>query len=162
MRHRQQGIALVGVLAIIPIAALVALMGLERSLLHTRMEGTARDRIVALEVAEVALRGGAESAVQWARPPLEPAPAPSAASWRAAIRQHGRVLSRPAMVGTLHQPPAVLVERLSPTGAADCAGSLRCGYRLSVLAYGRAPGTDVVLQAVIADQSAVRTWRELR
>ena len=162
MRERQQGIALVGVLAIIPIVALVTLLGLERALVQTRTAGTAMDRAIALQAAETALRRAAESAAQWAGPPLAPAPEAAAAPWRAVIDEHGRTLPAPTTERSLHSPPRVLVERLVPTGAADCGGPAACGYRLTVAATGRAAAPGVVLQAVIAERSPVRIWRELR
>lgn len=162
MTDRQHGMALIGVLGLIPIAALITLMALERSILQTRTASTALDRTIALEVAESALRRAADSAGQWARPPLDPVPPASAAQWRGVIRDQGRVLAQPDTAAALLEPPAVLVERLAATHAGDCGDTVACGYRLSVLAHGRAPGTEVVLQATTADQSAVRTWRELR
>ncbi|MEX0385643.1 pilus assembly PilX family protein [Spiribacter onubensis] len=162
MKARQQGVALVGVLAIIPIVALMTWMGLERSLVQTRTAGTAMDRTIALAVAEMALRRAAESAAQWARPPLEPMPEAAASSWRAMMDEYGRTLPALTTDVALHRPPAVLVERLVPTGTADCGGPAACGYRITVAATGRSAGTDVVLQAIIAERSSVRIWRELR
>jgi len=162
VRERQRGVALVGVLAIIPIVALMTLMGLERTLVQTRTAGTAMDRTIALEVAETALRRAAASAAQWAGPPLTPAPEAAAAPWRAMLDEHGRTLPALTTEVVLHRPPSVLVERLVPTGAADCGSTAACGYRLTVAATGRAAEPGVVLQAVIAERSSVRTWRELR
>ena len=162
MRRGQQGVALVAVLGMMPIVALLALTGLERSLLQSRVAGSALERSVALEAAERALAEAGRSASQWARPPLQPVPALNAAAWQAVIRAEGRVLGNLAVAGSLHRPPAVLVERLSPSGVTDCAATERCAYRLSAVAPGRTAATAVVLQAVIVDHSGIRTWRELR
>ena len=162
MKHRQQGVALIGVLAIIPIVAAITLTGLERTLVQTRSAGTAIDRAIALEVAETALHRAAESASQWARPSLVPAPKAAAAPWRAAVDEEGRMLPSLATEVALHRPPAVLVERLVAGGETDCSAQSACGYRLTVAASGRVAETDVVLQAIIADRSSVRIWRELR
>lgn len=162
MKPRQEGVALVSVLAMLPIVALMTLTGLERSLVQTRTAATAMDRTIALEVAEAALRRAAESASEWARPPLTPPPEAAAAPWQAVIDEQGRSLPALATDVALYRSPAVLVERLVPTAMPDCGGPGACGYRVTAVAHGRTATTEVVLQAMIADRSSIRIWRELR
>ena len=153
--------ALIGVLGAVVIVALITLAALERGMLQTRTVAAALDRARAFEAAEFALRRGADQALAWSRSPVDPVPPPRREAWRAVVRTRGQAVSDAPHHALLSRAPEVLVERLHPIASIDC-GDGDCGYRLTALADNRGDGADVVLQARIIDDSAVRIWRALR
>jgi len=146
---RQNGAALIVVLAVVLVTAMMALEGLQRSVLATRVSGLAAERAIAREAAESALRIGAGQMERLARPALVPDPRMDPVAWREVLINQGSPLRLEGTRPT-GEPPRLMVER-TPSG-----------YRLTVLARGHRERAEVILQVHLADDTRSRVWRRLR
>lgn len=157
-RERQDGFALFACLVILLVLTVLATSGMQSSILQERMSGHLRDRDLAFQAAEAALREG-ETLLEQATLPAfdgndglyQPADPGETPVWQAIDWSSGaRVYS-----GTLHglaEAPRYIIEELpttlSTSGsiAADEA-SLDAGmYRITARSTGGSGETLVVLQ----------------
>jgi type IV pilus assembly protein PilX len=169
-RHRQTGMALITGLIFMVVLTLLALAAMRTTTLEERMSGNARDRDLAFQAAEAALRAG-EQAVSGATTPafaLGTAYTPRIAAgtlstywpthpWATQSIVVG--CNSAAVCGTAWQPagtsaaPRFVIEEMPATACAG--GSLavgptpECGvYRVTARGVGRSANTMVILQAV--------------
>ncbi|MDE2394342.1 MAG: pilus assembly protein PilX [Burkholderiales bacterium] len=160
-RRRERGVSLIVILVMILALAFIALGAMSSSAIQERMAGNERDRNVALQAAEAALRDG-EADVQahldasspfslacvsgLCMPPSETASGATSApiwqtiDWATQSRAYGSQTGAPPLVGpdnvALASQPAYIVERLPEL--APCAGCSRCstcGPSINPLAF---------------------------
>lgn len=160
-RRRESGASLIVILVMIVALAFVALAAMSSSVLQEHMAGNQRDRNVALQAAEAALRDGEADAQAnldeasaftlacvdgLCMPPSEVASGASSApvwkniDWTTQARAYGSRTGAPALLGpdntALASQPAYLIERLP--ALAPCAGCSRCttcGPKVNPLAF---------------------------
>lgn len=159
-RHRQTGMALITGLIFMVVLTLLALAAMRTTTLEERMSGNARDRDLAFQAAEAALRAG-EQAVSGATTPafaLGTAYTPRIAAgtlstyWQNTHPWATQSVAAWQPAGT-SAAPRFVIEEMPATACAG--GSLavgptpECGvYRVTARGVGRSANTVVILQAV--------------
>lgn len=168
MRHKsfrtsQQGITLVVGLIFLTVLMLLALAAMRGTLLEERMAGNSRDRDMAMQSAEYALRR-AELVITGAVLPVFVAGTahtpriPAGAQQDYWINTHdwaaqSVLVTAPTPTG-VHQPPRYVIERLGTSSAASGSGlgltplSETGTYRITARGVGQNPNTVVILQSI--------------
>lgn len=158
--HRQTGMALITGLIFMVVLTLLALAAMRTTTLEERMSGNARDRDMAFQSAEAALRAG-ELVLQGASLPafaLGTAYTPRIATgtqtiyWQNTHPWSTQSVAAWQPAGTSAAPRYVIED----LGASSCAGgslvigpTAGCGmYRVTARGVGRSATTMVILQAV--------------
>jgi type IV pilus assembly protein PilX len=175
--HRQQGASLVIALMFLIVLTILGLVSVRSSTLHERMAGNDRDRAIAFEAAEAALRD-AEVDILDNLTPASPfdedctnglcTPATIATpNWQqvawddATSRVYGDASGAGDYPVDVDQPPRYIVELLPdlPAGAgnslnANVRSSTSGGtaYRITARGWGRRDTTQVMLQSVYVKQ----------
>jgi len=159
--HRQAGLALVTGLIFMVILTLLALSAMRTTMLEERMSGNARDRDLAFQAAEAALRDG-EQIIQGAVLPafvLNTAYTPRIAAgtlstyWQNTYPWATEAVAAWQPAGT-DSAPRYVIEEMGAT-AGGGGGSLGFGalqdegvYRVTARGVGRSANSVVILQAV--------------
>ncbi len=149
--HRQSGVALIGVLGVVLVAALLAVNALERSFFQTRTMHAAMDRQQAMAAAEGAMQRAIHAPARYASTDSVAMLPSSAIAWRDYLQHHGTAFESVVPLQDDAPPPRVLVESLNPDA-----------YRVTSLGQGTETSTFVVLQSMIVPAQQTRIWRELR
>lgn len=156
--QEQRGFALFACLVILLVLTVLATAGVQNSLLQERMAGHIRDRDVAFQAAEAALREGEAFLSQATLPafdgsdglyqPAAPGDAPvwAGVDWFTEARTYSGSLPG------LAEPPQYIIEELPATFAAS--GSVAADepavdagmYRITARSIGGSGNTEVVLQ----------------
>jgi type IV pilus assembly protein PilX len=173
----QRGASLVIALMFLVVLTILGLVAVRSSTVQERMAGNDRDRAVAFEAAEAALRD-AERDIQvnlssaspfdnactsgLCRPSTVAAPNWNSISWTGATsRIYGVNSGVGAFPLAVSNPPRYIIELLPdvPSGSgntlnANARSSTRGGtaYRITARGWGRRPGTSVMLQSVYLKQ----------
>ncbi len=153
MRARQAGAAVIVVLAVVAVASLLVLAGLERGILSARVAGFSMERMQVFEVAEAAMAVAARDRAARAVPALQPDPGGDAARWVERLEAVGQPVSLPDashFAGRTDVDTRVVVEALVE------------GYRITALAQHANKQMRVVLQTIMLDDATPRIWRHLR
>lgn len=161
--NASQGMILISVMGLVLALSIAVLAALDRSIINQRINASAGDRVLALQAAQTALREMEAGPGQWpVNRTLSTPDAAQAEAWQAWLEAHGQALAIPPD-SRLSRAPRGHVERLKPRDSITCATAMPpCGYRISVLAYGKRLETVVILQSVWVDDHGARIWRELR
>jgi type IV pilus assembly protein PilX len=175
--RRQQGASLVIALMFLVVLTILGLVAVRSSTVQERMAGNDRDRAIAFEAAEAALRD-AERDIQanlssanpfdsactdgLCMPSTVATPNWSSISWTGATsRIYGVNSGAGAFPLAVANPPRYIIELLPdvPSGSgntlnANPRSSTRGGtaYRITACGWGRRPGTTVMLQSVYFKQ----------
>jgi len=161
-RYRQAGVALITGLIFMVVLTLLALAAMRTTTLEERMSGNARDRDLAFQAAEAALRAG-EEVLQGATLPtfaVGTAYTPRIAAGTLVTYWQNTHPWATESVETDWQPdgtsaaPAFVIEEMGAT-AGGGSGGLGIGalnnegvYRVTARGVGRSANTVVILQAV--------------
>lgn len=159
-RHRQAGVALITGLIFMVVLTLLALAAMRTTTLEERMSGNARDRDMAFQSAEVALRAGEQVVTGATLPAFAAGTAntPRIANgtlstyWQTTHPWATQSVSAWQPAGTSAAPQYVIEEMGAKAGG---GGGLGIGalsdtgvYRVTARGVGRSANTVVILQAV--------------
>lgn len=159
-RHRQSGVVLITGLIFMVVLTILAVAAMRSTTLEERMSGNARDRDMAFQSAEAALRVGEQVVTGASLPSFVTGTAntPRIAAgtldtyWKTTHSWSTQSSTAWTPAGTYAAPRYVIEEM----GAAACAGgsltigpASECGvYRVTARGVGRSSNTMVILQAV--------------
>jgi type IV pilus assembly protein PilX len=158
----QRGIVLVMVLMFLVVLTLLGMAAMRGTLLEERMAGNSRDRDLAFQSSEAALRAGEAVLAGAVLPAMAAGTANTpriaegtqTAYWQATHDWDGESTSLPAVPDGTAEAPRYVIEELSVT-AASGGGGLGVGalgdegvYRVTARGVGSNPNTVVILQAI--------------
>jgi type IV pilus assembly protein PilX len=157
---RQRGATLVVALIFLMVLSLLGIWAVSGTTLEERMAGNTRNRDLAMQAGEAALRNAEATAATWRTQPFDgtnglipydPLTANDADYW---MRSFGWSSYRAVPVGTLNQvaqPPIYVIQRLPKTENPGNPGVFEVeNYRVTTRAVGGDAQAMVILQSIIA------------
>ncbi len=167
-RSDQAGAVLLVALLFILLLSIIALSAMRATLLEEKMAGNLRDRSIALQAAETALRD-AEALLGQTLPSFTPActnglcDTGNAPDWKTYQWNDGRyvvyntspspaAVAPNAAIPDVYQQPRYFIEYLGPASVSfpGCAGGSAAGFRIVARGWGQNPNTQVTLEEIFA------------